>query len=129
MKCQQCKADTWVRETRKFQEVFTKRRHECFNGHRFSTYEVTKEYLDIKKFAKGSPEVEIDVDDVFSPHYVSNTGVPGVYWRDHPTGGYYRVFIRREGKTMHLGNTKDFFKAVCRRKSYEVMLSDEGDLT
>ena len=40
MKCPRCGADTKVYDTRPHLVIFVQRRHECFNGHRFVTYEV-----------------------------------------------------------------------------------------
>lgn len=46
------------------------------------------------------------------------SGVMGVYWSDRDALWYPRVKIL--GKMIGLGATKDFFEAVCRRKSAEL---------
>lgn len=46
MKCPKCGADSSVRSTRPYKELFTKRGLECFNNHRFVSYEVTAACLD-----------------------------------------------------------------------------------
>lgn len=40
MKCPRCGADSQVKETRPAPHLTTRRRRECFNGHRFVTVEV-----------------------------------------------------------------------------------------
>lgn len=51
MKCLTCAADTSIVDTRPWKEVFVQRRHECFNGHRFKTYEVPAGCLSRKDVA------------------------------------------------------------------------------
>jgi hypothetical protein len=46
MKCQKCGADSSVLATRTHMEIFLKRSRECFNGHRFTSYEVFAANLD-----------------------------------------------------------------------------------
>lgn len=46
MKCQKCGADSLVLATRAYEDVFLRRRRECFNGHVFHTYEVYAANLD-----------------------------------------------------------------------------------
>lgn len=49
---------------------------------------------------------------------ISNTsGVTGVYW--HKTTGMWLVLAFRYGKQISLGYFKDWFDAVCARKSWE----------
>lgn len=45
MKCPTCHADTHVLETRIWRDGFNRRARECYNQHRFYTYEVTEGYL------------------------------------------------------------------------------------
>lgn len=62
MKCSSCDADTRVLETRQRGEHFFTRRHECENGHRFTTVQVletaylhSRSYFDlaIERAARG----------------------------------------------------------------------------
>jgi transcriptional regulator NrdR family protein len=46
VKCPTCAADSEVLETRPYRTVFLRRVRKCFNGHRFSTYEVFPGNLD-----------------------------------------------------------------------------------
>lgn len=46
MKCRTCMANTEVESTRAYRTVFLRRVRLCFNGHRFSTYEVLPGNLD-----------------------------------------------------------------------------------
>ena len=46
MRCMKCGAPTEVAETRPFMGVMLRRARVCFNGHRFSSYEVPPGALD-----------------------------------------------------------------------------------
>ncbi len=48
----------------------------------------------------------------------NKSGVMGVRWCEDRSK--YRAYIKLKGKTKYLGKTKDFFEAVCMRKSAEL---------
>lgn len=51
-------------------------------------------------------------------HVKNKTGVPGVNFTEHEA--LYRVSVGVNGQCLRLGSTKDFFEAVCMRKSAEI---------
>lgn len=48
----------------------------------------------------------------------NKSGVPGVRW--HSKNNSWEVYAKYYGKKHHLGHFKDFFQAVCARKSAEI---------
>lgn len=51
MKCPRCNADSEVLATREFSEVLLRRFRQCFNGHRFQSFEVFRGNLDARTIA------------------------------------------------------------------------------
>jgi len=51
VKCPRCSADSSVLATREFADVLLRRSRECFNGHRFASFEVFKGNLDARTIA------------------------------------------------------------------------------
>lgn len=54
MKCPKCSADSTVLSTRVFKKVLLRRARECFNEHRFSTFEVFAGNLDRRQLDKAA---------------------------------------------------------------------------
>lgn len=74
MKCPKCVADSAVLETRVYKTVFLQRKRECFNGHRFYSFEVTSGCLSSTHVKRAEASVAIKETQAKNFRYI----------RDHP---------------------------------------------
>jgi hypothetical protein len=70
MKCNICGADSQVLATRKFQNVFLKRKRRCSNNHPFTTYEVFPGNLDRRTLADTRRGIETRIKVIAIRHTV-----------------------------------------------------------